>query len=201
MVNEDQIPVSHFCVYSNSLSAWTFHPQGNERIALDLCASAEPFDSVFRKYARNVFAINPLSSRWPAVSCRFYLSQIRHQWPFYVSEKCSPTLGWGFQREPLCFYFSWCSVQEHMGGHLLGDTEWAVSLDAEDKRCHCSLLLSRTSRSYCHGTVSTALLQTKNKGLAPFFSVFNTLFCKSLEVVARYLYIRVDILNVGKLHE
>lgn len=70
-----------------------------------------------------------------------------------------------------------------------GDTEWAVSLDAEDKRCHCSLLLSRTSLSHCHGTVSTALLQTKNKGLAPFFSMLNTPFCKSLEVAARYLYI------------
>lgn len=74
-----------------------------------------------------------------------------------------------------------------------GDTEWAVSLEADDKGCHCCLLLRRTALSYFHGTASTALSQAKNKGLAPFFSMLNTLFCKSLEVTARYLYIRVDI--------
>lgn len=131
--------MSRFCIYSNSLTAWTLHPQGNERIAVDLCASAESFDSVFRKYARNVFAVNPISSRWPPVSCRLYLSQIIHQWPFYVSEKCSPTLGWGFWSQPLCFYFSWCSVQEHMGGHLLGilSGQYLLMLKTKDVTAVC----------------------------------------------------------------
>lgn len=81
-------------------------------------------------------------------------------------------------------------------GYWVGSISWCWR-----QKMHCSLLLSRTSLRYCHGTVSIALLQTKNKGLATFFSVFNTLFCASLEGAARYLYIRVDILNVGKLHK
>lgn len=91
-----------------------------ERMTMDQCTSVESFDTVFRKFARNLSSVDPISSRWLAVSRRLSLSQIIHQWPFYVSEECSSTLSWCFRSHPLCFYFSWCSVQEPMGGPLLG---------------------------------------------------------------------------------
>lgn len=124
----------------------------------------------FQKVCQEFFSIDPIFSRWPAVSCRLYLSQIIHRWPFYVSEKCSSTLIWCFASQPIVLLFLLALSSAAYGWSSPGDSEGAVSLDAEDKNCHCSLLLSRAALSYFHSAVSTSLLHTKNKVLAPFFS-------------------------------
>lgn len=116
---------------------------------------------------------------------------------FYMSEKYSSTLSWCFALGAAVLLFLLVLNSGAYGWSSPGDAEWVGSLDAEDKRHHCSLLLSRTALSYFHGTASTCLLHSKNKVLAPFFSCSIPLFfffpCKSFEETTRYLYIRADI--------
>lgn len=93
-----------------------------------------------------------------------------------MSEKYSSTLSWCFALGAAVLLFLLVLNSGAYGWSSPGDAEWVGSLDAEDKRHHCSLLLSRTALSYFHGTASTCLLHSKNKVLAPFFSCSIPLF-------------------------
>jgi len=103
------------------------------------------FYNVFIIFAKNLHLHQYCFQYGTAVSCRPYLSQIIHQWPFSKSIVILPHPQLLFRRiQSLCFYFSHSTSLGPYGWSFLRDIEKGRILRRSKQKAIYSLLLSKT---------------------------------------------------------